>query len=332
VPLLEVDDLRTAFPIRSGILHRRTGEVQAVAGVSLEVGPGETLGLVGESGCGKSTLARTLVGLVPASGGSVRFDGRDVLGLRGAQRRAFRRDVQMIFQDPFASLNPRMTVGELVTEAWEVHPGLVAPGDREAELYRLLNQVGLDPGAAGRYPHQFSGGQRQRISIARALAVRPRLLVCDEAVSALDVSIQGQILNLLTRLQAELGVSYLFISHDLAVIRHISDRVAVMYLGRIVESGTRAQVFGNPSHPYTQALLSAAPVVKPWEHEGRVVLPLEGDLPSPADPPSGCRFRTRCPIATARCAEEEPELVVHGDHETACHFAGNAAQVLQGAG
>jgi oligopeptide transport system ATP-binding protein len=320
-PLLEVADLRTTFPIRSGLLRRTTGAVQAVAGVSFAVREGETLGLVGESGCGKSTLARTLVGLTDASGGTIRFGGRDVLRLRGDERRAFRRDVQMVFQDPFASLNPRMTVGELVTEAWDVHAGLVARADRADELHRLLRQVGLDESAAGRYPHQFSGGQRQRISIARALAVRPKLLICDEAVSALDVSIQGQILNLLVRLQRELGVAYLFISHDLAVIRHISDRIAVMYLGTIVETGTREEVFGRPSHPYTQALLSAAPVVRPWEHEGRTVLPLEGDLPSPADPPSGCRFRTRCWRAEERCAVEEPELVVRGDHASACHFA-----------
>jgi oligopeptide transport system ATP-binding protein len=328
-PLLDVRDLHTSFPVRSGLLRRTTGEVQAVAGVDIALQEGETLGLVGESGCGKSTLARTLVGLNRASAGSVTFDGRDVLRLSAAERRAFRRDVQMVFQDPFASLNPRMTVGELVTEGWEVHPGLVAREDREAELHRLLRQVGLDPAFAGRYPHQFSGGQRQRISIARALAVRPRLLICDEAVSALDVSIQGQILNLLTQLQRDLGIAYLFISHDLAVIRHISDRVAVMYLGRIVETGTREEVFDQPRHPYTQALLSAAPVVRPWEHEGRVVLPLEGDLPSPAAPPSGCRFRTRCPRAEERCSAEEPALVVRGGHPSACHFAADPdAKVL----
>ncbi|MGH3342800.1 MAG: ABC transporter ATP-binding protein [Carbonactinosporaceae bacterium] len=321
-PLLDVDNLTTSFPIKSGLLRRTVGEVQAVSGVSFDIHPGETLGLVGESGCGKSTIARTLVGLAGATDGRVRFRGRDLTALTRRERRELRRDLQLVFQDPFSSLNPHMSVRQLVTEGWEVHQGLVPRDRRERELQEVLERVGLNPGHADRYPHQFSGGQRQRICIARALAVRPRLLICDEAVSALDVSIQAQILNLLRELQRDLGVAYLFISHDLAVVRHVSHRVAVMYLGKIVETGTREQVFARPSHPYTQALLSAAPILKPWAEPERDRADLEGDLPSPASPPSGCRFRTRCWKAEHRCAEEEPELVTHGDHPSACHFAG----------
>ncbi|MGH3311719.1 MAG: ABC transporter ATP-binding protein [Streptomyces sp.] len=320
-PLLEVIDLTTTFPIKGGILRRPVGHVQAVSGVNFEIRPGETLGLVGESGCGKSTVARTLVGLTRPASGQVRFRGQDLIGLTSLQLRALRRDIQLVFQDPFASLNPHMTVRELVAEGWEVYPDIVPRGQRKQELHDLLERVGLNPGQADRYPHQFSGGQRQRICIARALALRPKLLICDEAVSALDVSIQAQILNLLQELQRDLGLAYLFISHDLAVVRHVSHRVAVMYLGKIVETGPREQLFARPSHPYTQALLSAAPVLQPWAASDDPAPLLEGDLPSPANPPSGCRFRTRCWQVQERCAVEEPVLVQRGEHATACHFA-----------
>jgi oligopeptide/dipeptide ABC transporter ATP-binding protein len=328
-PLLEVVDLETTFPLKSKLLRRTYAEVHAVSGVSFNIYPGETLGLVGESGCGKSTVARTIVGLENAKSGHVYLEGRDLTKLPKRQMRALRRDVQLIFQDPFASLNPRMTVRELVTEPWEIHSGIVERERREEELGELLEKVGLQKDHADRYPHQFSGGQRQRISIARALAVRPKLIVCDEAVSALDVSIQAQILNLLEDLQEELNVSYLFISHDLSVVRHICDRVAVMYLGKIMEIGEREVIYESPTNPYTQALLSAAPVSKPWLAEGRKEIVLEGDIPSPADPPSGCRFRTRCWKAEDICASEEPALVDRGHgHPSACHFAEIDAEVI----
>lgn len=320
--LLEVRDLRVSFPIKGGLLHRTVGEVQAVSGVSFDVRRGQTLGLVGESGCGKSTVARAIMGLTPSNSGSVHMSGESVLDIPVERRRQFRRDVQLIFQDPFASLNPRMTVRQLIYEAWEVHADLVPKERREAEMLELLERVSLDARHADRYPHQFSGGQRQRISIARALAVKPKLIICDEAVSALDVSIQAQILNLLARLQSELGLAYLFISHDLSVIRHISDQVAVMYLGKIVETATAQQLFTRPSHPYSQALLSASPTTRPWEdgsHRPEIVL--EGDLPSPANPPSGCRFRTRCWKAQDICAQVEPVLEDRTGHASACHFA-----------
>jgi oligopeptide transport system ATP-binding protein len=320
-PLLQVRDLHTTFPVRSALLRRRVGAVQAVAGVSFDLPAGRTLGLVGESGSGKSTLARTVIGLERPTSGQVLFQGRDLTVASPAEMRRLRRDIQMIFQDPYASLNPRRTVEQIVSEAWEIHPDVVPRSRWAGEVRELLERVGLDPSHAGRYPHQFSGGQRQRIGIARALALRPKLVICDEAVSALDVSVQAQVLNLLQDLQRDLGLTYLFIAHDLSVVRHISDEVAVMYLGTVVEQGPREQLFARPTHPYTQALLSAAPVPRPWEHPERARILLQGDLPSPASPPSGCRFRTRCPKAVARCAEEVPALVERHGHPSACHFA-----------
>jgi oligopeptide/dipeptide ABC transporter ATP-binding protein len=331
-PILEVVDLETTFPLKSGLLRRTYAEVQAVSGVSFSVYPGETLGLVGESGCGKSTVARTITGLERSKSGHVYFDGRDLTRLSYSQMRALRQDIQLIFQDPFASLNPRMTVRELVTEPWQIHD--VLQKERwETELTKLLEMVGLDPDHADRHPHQFSGGQRQRICIARALALRPKLVICDEAVSALDVSIQAQILNLLKELQQEFGLAYVFISHDLSVVRHVCDRVAVMYLGKIMEIGDRDAVYELPTNPYTQALLSAAPVAKPWLAEGRKEIVLEGDIPSPANPPSGCRFRTRCWKAEDICATEEPALGDRGHgHPSACHFAEVDTEIIPQAG
>ncbi len=320
-PLLSVRDLRTSFPIRSSVLRRKAGAVQAVSGVSFDLPAGRTLGLVGESGSGKTTLARTVIGLEPPESGQVIFDGQDLLTLPPAELRQARRQIQMIFQDPYASLNPRLTVEQIISEAWLINPGVV-PRDRwAAEVKDLLARVGLNPDHADRYPHQFSGGQRQRVGIARALALRPRLVICDEAVSALDVSVQAQVLNLLVDLQQELGLSFLFIAHDLSVVRHISDEVAVMYLGKVVERGTTAQIFAAPVHPYTQALLSAVPVPRPWAAPPRQQILLKGDIPSPVSPPSGCRFRTRCWKAQDRCATEEPALAVRlGEHSSACHF------------
>ncbi|MEW9548382.1 ABC transporter ATP-binding protein [Nonomuraea sp. NPDC050783] len=320
-PLLSVRDLHTSFPVRSTLLRRRVGAVQAVSGVSFDLPAGRTLGLVGESGSGKTTLARTVIGLAPPESGQVLLDGQDLLTLPGADLRQARRQIQMVFQDPYASLNPRLTVEQIISEAWLVNPGVV-PRDRwAAEVRDLLARVGLNPDHAGRYPHQFSGGQRQRVGIARALALRPRLVICDEAVSALDVSVQAQVLNLLVDLQEELGLSFLFIAHDLSVVRHISDEVAVMYLGKVVETGTTAQIFAAPVHPYTQALLSAVPVPRPWAAPRRRQIILTGDIPSPVSPPSGCRFRTRCWKAQDRCATEEPALADRlGGHASACHF------------
>ncbi|NED98219.1 ATP-binding cassette domain-containing protein [Phytoactinopolyspora alkaliphila] len=321
-PLLSVRDLHTTFPIRSPLLRRTVAQVQAVAGVSFDVRPGETLGLVGESGSGKSTIARTIIGLETAASGSVVFDGRELTTLSTSDMQSVRRDVQMIFQDPYSSLNPRRTVEEIVREAWEIHPGVVPRGRWREEVKDLLARVGLNPDHADRYPHQFSGGQRQRIGVARALALRPKLIICDEAVSALDVSIQAQVLNLLQDLQRDLGLTYLFIAHDLSVVRHISTRVAVMYLGRIVELADREEIFDRPTHPYTQALLSSVPVPRPWDAPERTEIILTGDIPSPADPPSGCRFRTRCWKAQEVCAEAEPALEPRaGLHPSACHFA-----------
>ncbi|MFF2451723.1 ABC transporter ATP-binding protein [Isoptericola sp. NPDC058082] len=302
--VLEVRDLAKSYPVRRGVVLKRTvGQVQAVDGVSLALRRGRTLGLVGESGSGKSTLARVLVGIEKPTRGQVLVDGEDVSTMSRAARRELRRNVQMVFQDPYTSLNPRMSVGEIVAEPFRIHRDAVPAGGRRRAVAELLELVGLDPDHAHRYPHQFSGGQRQRVGIARALAVKPRVLVCDEPVSALDVSVQGQVINLLEDLQDELGLAYLFIAHDLAVVQHIADEVAVMYLGRVVEEGDRPAVYDDAHHPYTRALLSAVPVPDPTVRRDDELM-LEGDPPSPADPPSGCRFHTRCWLAHRLAAQE----------------------------
>jgi oligopeptide transport system ATP-binding protein len=321
--LLRVEGLVKYFGVEQGVLASRLGKkVHAVDGVSFSVKSGETLGLVGESGCGKSTAGRCIIRLLEPTAGSVTFDGIDVRALKGKALQAFRRDVQFIFQDPYASLNPRMTIGEIVSEPLVVH-GIGTPDERRKRSKELLDVVGLNPEHINRYPHEFSGGQRQRIGIARALALNPRLIICDEPVSALDVSIQAQVINLLDDLQDRFGLTYVFIAHDLSVVRHISDRVAVMYLGKIVETGDWKGLYDEPHHPYTQSLLSAVPVPDPEKQRQRERMILKGDVPSPIDPPTGCRFHTRCPIAQfPRCSEEEPELrTVAPDHEVACHFA-----------
>ena len=314
--LLEVTDLVKQYPVRSGILRRAIGTVHAVDGVSFTVGVGETLGLVGESGCGKSTVARSILRLVEPTSGTIRIDGCDITHLGKAELRPHRRSMQIIFQDPFASLNPRMTAGDIVGEPLSVH-GLATGNEKRERVAELFDQVGLRPDQMQNYPHQFSGGQRQRICIARALALNPRLIVCDEPVSALDVSIQAQVINLLIDLQHKHGFSYLFIAHDLAVVAHISHRVAVMYLGRIVEIADRSDLFDNPNHPYTQALLASVPVANPRAR--RLTALIDGDVPSPINPPSGCAFHTRCPHAMARCRIETPKLTEIGTrHQSAC--------------
>ncbi|THA29094.1 dipeptide ABC transporter ATP-binding protein [Streptomyces sp. A1277] len=330
-PILEVRDLVKHYPLTQGIvIKKQVGAVKAVDGVSFDLGAGETLGVVGESGCGKSTVARLLVHLEQPTAGSIRYKGEDVTKLSGRAMKAVRRNIQMVFQDPYTSLNPRMTVGDIIGEPYEIHPEVAPKGERRRRVQDLLDVVGLNPEYINRYPHQFSGGQRQRIGIARGLALNPEIIVADEPVSALDVSVQAQVVNLLDRLQAEFNLSYVFIAHDLSIVRHISDRVGVMYLGRFIEIGTDAEIYDHPTHPYTQALLSAVPVPDPTAREHRERIILHGDVPSPANPPSGCRFRTRCWKAQERCELEVPLLAVPAAfrdtdtparHDSACHFA-----------
>ena len=317
--LLEVRDLTKHFPIRRGLLSRTVGQVRAVDGVSFSIRPGEVLGLVGESGCGKTTTGRCILRLIEPTSGSVRFDGREVTALGRRELRALRREMQIVFQDPYSSLNPRLTVGGMLGEALAIHR-LARGAAARARIAELLTLVGLSPDHARRYPHEFSGGQRQRIGVARALSVNPRLIVADEPVSALDVSIQAQIINLLRELQRRMNLTYLFVAHDLSVVEFISDRVAVMYLGRIVEMAPRAELYRRPLHPYTVSLLSAIPVLDPERRRARVVL--KGDVPSPAKPPSGCRFHPRCFMAREVCSREDPPLTeVTPGHWSACHFA-----------
>lgn len=317
-PLLEVQALRTWFPVFKGLLRRHVADVKAVDGISFDVFAGETLSLVGESGCGKTTVGRSILRLIEPTAGTIRFSGADLLAMDKKTLRARRRDLQIVFQDPYASLNPRQTVGQMLAEALEVH-GVVPRHEVADEIARLLVRVGLQPSYAERYPHEFSGGQRQRLGIARALAPRPKFIVCDESVSALDVSVQAQVINLLREIQEETGIAYLFIAHDLSVVRHISDRVAVMYLGNIVELAPTDGLFDAPAHPYTQALFSAIPIPDPRQRRDRIML--RGEVPSPINPPSGCPFHTRCPLAHDRCRQEKPQLQeVSAGHQVACHL------------
>lgn len=319
--LMHVKDLKMYFPITRGIvIQRHVGDIKAVDGVTFDIRQGETLGLVGESGCGKSTTGRAILQLYAPTGGEVEFEGKDITKLRGEELRKMRRRMQMIFQDPYASLNPRMTVGNIIAEPLEVH-NILNRNERRDRVKELLEVVGLNPYFINRYPHEFSGGQRQRIGVARALALNPDFIVCDEPISALDVSIQAQVINLLEDLQQEYGLTYLFIAHDLSVVRHISDRIAVMYLGKLVELADRKTLYDNPMHPYTQALLSAVPIPDPVVEEKRQRVILEGDVPSPANPPTGCNFCTRCPKAFEPCYETEPEFrELEPDHWVACHL------------
>ncbi|OAR24647.1 peptide ABC transporter ATP-binding protein [Streptomyces sp. ERV7] len=330
-PILQVRNLVKHFPLTQGILFKKQiGAVKAVDGVSFDLYQGETLGIVGESGCGKSTVAKLLMTLERATAGEVFYKGQDITKLSGRALKAVRRNIQMVFQDPYTSLNPRMTVGDIIGEPFEIHPEVAPKGDRRRKVQELLDVVGLNPEYINRYPHQFSGGQRQRIGIARGLALNPEIIICDEPVSALDVSVQAQVINLMAKLQDEFNLSYIFIAHDLSIVRHISDRVGVMYLGKIAEIGSDEEIYEHPTHPYTQALLSAVPVPDPDAREHRERIILTGDVPSPANPPSGCRFRTRCWKAEERCSTEVPLLAVPerfrgqdtpAAHESACHFA-----------
>jgi oligopeptide transport system ATP-binding protein len=330
-PILQVRNLVKHFPLTQGILFRKQiGAVKAVDGVSFDLYQGETLGIVGESGCGKSTVAKLLMNLEQVTAGEIFYKGQDITKLSGRAQKAVRRNIQMVFQDPYTSLNPRMTVGDIIGEPFDIHPEVAPKGDRRRKVQELLDVVGLNPEYINRYPHQFSGGQRQRIGIARGLALNPEIIICDEPVSALDVSVQAQVINLMERLQDEFNLSYIFIAHDLSIVRHISDRVGVMYLGKIAEIGSDEQIYDHPTHPYTQALLSAVPVPDPDAREGRERIILTGDVPSPANPPSGCRFRTRCWKAQDKCSTEVPLLAVPerfrgvdtpAAHESACHFA-----------
>lgn len=326
-PLLDVQDLAVHFPVRSPILKRQMGNIRAVDGVDLTLAAGESLGLVGESGCGKSTTGRALLQLIEPTGGRVFFHGQELTGLSSRAMQPFRREMQIVLQDPFSSLDPRLTVRTIIAEPLRIHQ-IGDSKSRRKRVDELLELVGLDLNHGSRFPHEFSGGQRQRIGIARALALGPQLLVLDEPVSALDVSIQAQVVNLLKELQDELSLSYLFIAHDLSVVKHICDRVAVMYLGKIVETGTEQEIYGEATHPYTQALLSAVPIPDPTKRGSSERIVLEGDVPSPQNPPSGCRFRTRCHLADERCTAEEPKLVDrfgHG-HPAACHYARTLAE------
>ncbi|MFE5716749.1 ABC transporter ATP-binding protein [Streptomyces sp. NPDC056501] len=337
-PILQVRNLKKHFPLTQGILFKRqVGAVKAVDGVSFDLHQGETLGIVGESGCGKSTVAKLLMNLERATAGEVFYKGQDITKLSGRALKAVRRNIQMVFQDPYTSLNPRMTVGDIIGEPFDIHPEVAPKGDRRRKVQELLDVVGLNPEYINRYPHQFSGGQRQRIGIARGLALNPEIIICDEPVSALDVSVQAQVINLMEKLQDEYNLSYLFIAHDLSIVRHISDRVGVMYLGKMAEIGTDEQIYEHPTHPYTQALLSAVPVPDPEARAHRERIILTGDVPSPANPPSGCSFRTRCWKAQERCSQEAPLLAVPAvfqgqdtpaAHFSACHFA-EEKQVVQ---
>ncbi|RHD54597.1 ABC transporter ATP-binding protein [Collinsella intestinalis] len=323
MPLLKVEHLHKEFPTGSGFMGGKFSKkvVSAVNDLSFEIRAGETFGLVGESGCGKSTTGRAIMHLDPPTSGKVYFEGRDISKMNKKELKAMRREMQFIFQDPYASLNPRMTIGEIISEPMVIH-GIGTPEERIERVRELLDVVGLNPEHINRYPHEFSGGQRQRVGIARSFILRPKLIICDEPVSALDVSIQAQVLNLLKDLQKQYGTAYLFIAHDLSVVQHISDRVAVMYLGKMVELSDWKSLYAEPNHPYTQALLSAVPIPDPDVQQNRKRIILAGDPPSPIDPPSGCRFHTRCPIAQAKCSEETPEFREIGEgHYCACHYA-----------
>ena len=316
-PILKVTDLKVHFPVAGGVFSKKQ-VVKAVDGLNFEIMPGETFGLVGESGCGKSTTGRAIVKIYNPTEGKVEFNGEDITKINGKELSQFRKNVQMIFQDPYASLNPRMTVGEIIREPMDIHNIYSTKKERENRVRELLEIVGLKPDHIRRYPHEFSGGQRQRIGIARTLALNPKFIVCDEPISALDVSIQAQVINLLENIQKKMDISYLFIAHDLSMVKHISDRIGVMYLGNMVEIGEADDVYNSPLHPYTQALLSAVPIPDPKVARQKKRIVLEGELPSPIDPPSGCVFRTRCPNATERCAKEKPKAVKVGNRSVAC--------------